>query len=109
MPQHPGASFWHYHRSVAEACDGEFSRAPESAETALDLRAGFALGWVHYANVLGHLGEKRGAAQAVQRARDLNPAMTPKQFEGLVKKLAVGKTLIERRVGGFARRGFRRS
>ena len=101
VPQHPGASFWHYHKSVAEACDGDFARARESAETALDLRAGFALGWVHYANVLGHLGEKSAATQALQRARELNPTMTPKHYESLVKKLAGDEAVIERRVGGL--------
>jgi TolB-like protein len=100
VPQHPGASFWHYHKSVAETCDGEFSRARESVETALDLRA-FALGCMHYANVLGHLGAKKEAAQAVQRARDLNPGMTARHYESLVKKLTVDDVVIDRRVGGL--------
>ena len=101
VPQHPGASFWHYHRSVAEACSGDFNRARESAETALELRAGFALGWLHYANVLGHLGAKAESTQALRRACDLNPAMTPKHFESLVKKIAVDDTVISRRIGGL--------
>jgi predicted Zn-dependent protease len=101
VPRHPGASFWHFHQSVAETCEGNFSGARESAETALDLRSGFALGWLHYANVLGHLGSKSEAAQALRRARELNPAMTPKHFESLVKKLAGPEAVVERRVGGL--------
>ncbi len=101
VPQHPGASFWHYHKSVAETCDGDFARARESAETALDLRAGFALGYVHYANVLGQLGEKSQATNALQRARELNPAMTTKHFESLMKKLTAEQDVLDRRIGGL--------
>ena len=101
VPQHPGASFWHYHKSVAETCAGDFTRARESAETALELRSGFALCYVHYANVLGQLGEKNEGTRALQRARELNPAMTPKHFESLVKKLTASRGAVERRVGGL--------
>lgn len=101
VPQHPGVSFWYYHKSVAETCVGDFNRARESAETALELRPAFALGWMHYSNVLGHLGAKSEAAQALRRGRDLNPAMTPKHFESLIRKISVGADLIGRRVGGL--------
>ena len=100
VPQHPGVSFWHYHKSVARACAGDFTRAREAAESALDLRAGFALGWLHYANVLGHLGARTEAAQSLRRARELNPAMTPKHLESLVRKMVADETVIARRVGG---------
>jgi TolB-like protein len=101
VPQHPGTSFWHYHRSVAETCAGDFARARISAETALELRSDFALCYVHYANVLGHLSEKSLANQALQRARELNPAMTAKHFESLVHKLTTDTALRARRVAGL--------
>jgi adenylate cyclase len=100
-PQHPGAPFWHYHRSVADTCSGDFERARESAETALELRAGFALGWMQLANVLGHLGAKDHVLRALQRARESNPAMTSKHFEALVRKITSDKVVIGRRVGGL--------
>jgi len=100
-PHHPGAAFWLYHKSVAAACAGDYDTALEAAEAALDLRPSLALAWIHYANVLGHKKLKDRAAQALEQCKKINPAMTPKHYESLVKRMSRDKTLIEHRLGGL--------
>jgi TolB-like protein len=103
-PQHPGAAFWLYHRSVAEACEGDFAAARRSAEAAVELRPQLALAWMHYANVLGHLGDKTQAREAAAQCQKVNAALTPKHFESLVKKIAAS-AVVEPRVGGLKKIG----
>ena len=103
-PQHPGAAFWLYHRSVADACEGDFAAARRSAEAAIELRPRLALAWMHYANVLGHAGDKAQARDALAQCQKINPALTPKHFESLVKKIAA-VAVVEPRVGGLKKIG----
>lgn len=103
-PQHPGAAFWHYHRSVVDACEGDFAAARRSAESAVELRPRLALAWMHYANVLGHESDKAKAREAAAQCQKINPALTPKHFESLVKKIAA-PAVVEPRVGGLKKIG----
>jgi len=103
-PQHPGAAFWLYHRSVADACEGDFAAARRSAEAAVELRPRLALAWMHYANVLGHEGDKAQARAALAQCQKINAALTPRHFESLVKKIAAS-TVVEPRVGGLKKIG----
>jgi adenylate cyclase len=100
-PHHPGAAFWLYHKSVAAACAGDYDTALEAAEAALDLRPSLALAWMHYANVLGHKKLKDRAAEALEQCKKINPAMTPKHYESLIKRMSRDKTLVEHRLGGL--------
>jgi TolB-like protein len=102
--QHPGAAFWHYHHSVADACAGDFAAARRSVEAAVELRPRLALAWMHYANVLGHEGDKAQARAAVAQCQTINAALTPKHFESLVKKIAA-PAVVEPRVGGLKKIG----
>jgi TolB-like protein len=107
-PQHPGAAFWHYHRSVADVCEGDFAAARRSAEAAVELRPRLALAWMHYANVLGHDGDKVKGREAAAQCQKINPALTAKHFESLVKKIAA-PSVVEPRVGGLKKIGALRS
>ncbi|HJR69047.1 MAG TPA: winged helix-turn-helix domain-containing protein [Gammaproteobacteria bacterium] len=103
-PQHPGAAFWLYHRSVVDACEGDFAAARRSAEAAVEARPRLALAWMHYANVLGHEGEKAQAREALAQCQKINAALTPRHFESLVKKIAAS-AVVEPRVGGLKKIG----
>jgi predicted Zn-dependent protease len=86
---------------VAAACAGDYDTALEAAEAALDLRPSLALAWIHYANVLGHKKLKDRAQQALEQCKKINPAMTPKHYESLVKRMSRDKILVEHRLGGL--------
>ncbi len=107
-PQHPGAAFWFYHRSVAEVCEGDFAAARRSAEAAVELRPRLALAWMQYANVLGHEGDKALAREALAQCHEINAVLTPKHFESLVKKIAA-PAAVEPRVGGLKKIGAMRA
>jgi adenylate cyclase len=100
-PRHPGVAFWHYHRSVADACEGLFESALASAQAAVELRPSLTLAWLQYANVLGHLGQADRARAAVQRCLTINPAMTPAHYASLVQRMSRDDRLLENRLGGL--------
>ena len=100
-PQHPGVAFWRYHQSVAELCAGHAENARAAVETALELRPNLSLGWMHYANVLGHLKLEQEAKTALARCKKVNPAMTPKHFESLVRHMTDNEHVIAQRLGGL--------
>jgi adenylate cyclase len=104
-PHHPGAAFWLYHKSVAECCEGRYEAALEPAESAVELRPTLALGWMHYANVLGHENRKTAAEEALEHCRSVNPALTPKHFESLIRRMSGDKSVVEHRVGGLRKIG----
>jgi TolB-like protein/Tfp pilus assembly protein PilF len=104
-PSHPGAAFWLYHKSVAATCEGDYDTALAAAETALELRPSLAIAWMHCANLLGHKSQKDRAQQALGKCTKLNPAMTPKHYESLVKRMSRDKTLLEHRLGGLRNLG----
>jgi TolB-like protein len=100
-PQHPGAAFWLYHRSVAETCEGAYERAADAAEAAVDLRPSLSLAWMHYANVLGHLKKTKAAREAVEQCRKVNHAMTPEHFASLIKRMSQHAAYAQHRLGGL--------
>jgi adenylate cyclase len=100
-PQHPGVAFWLYHRSVADTCEGNYGSALDFAESSTELRPSLSLAWMHYANVLGQQDLKDKALQAVQRCKNVNPAMTPRHFASLIEKTVSNKDVIEHRLGGL--------
>jgi len=104
-PQHPGAAFWLYHRSVAEVCEGKYEAASETAEAAVDLRPSLSLAWMHYANVLGHRKQTKSAKQALEQCRKANAAMTPNHFAALVKRMSKNAGYGEHRLGGLRKLG----
>jgi TolB-like protein/Tfp pilus assembly protein PilF len=100
-PNHPGVPFWLYHRSVGEAASGDYAGAARSIEDALAVHPDFALGWIHYANLLGHLRRRTDARAALERSRAINPAMTVAHFKALIEKMCDASTLVVARTGGL--------
>jgi TolB-like protein/DNA-binding winged helix-turn-helix (wHTH) protein len=104
-PHHPGVAFWRYHESVADICEGHLERARTSAEAALELRPNLSLAWMHYANVLGQSNHKKAAQEASERCAKVNPAMTPKHFASLIKRMTDNESVIDHRLGGLRKIG----
>ncbi len=104
-PRHPGAAFWHYHLSVVDLCEARYETSRVSAEACLELRPSLALGWMHYAAVLGQSNLDALADQALERCRQVNPAMTPAHFESLAKRMTDNAAVVARRLGGLRRIG----
>ena len=100
-PQHPGTPFWLYHRSVAHTCRANYDAASIAIEAALERQPASALGWMHYANVLGHQNKKQEAKEALARCRECNPAMTVSHFDTVIRKLSSDDRVIEARTGGL--------
>lgn len=101
-PQHPGISFWLYHKSVAHACSGDYAKALDAAERAVALRPSFALGWMHCANLLGHERDVEAARKALERCAAINSALTAQHFAALMGKMSRGHAaVLEHRVGGL--------
>jgi len=104
-PRHPGVPFWLYHQSVVDSCEGDYDSAARSVQSAVELSPSLALAWMHYANVLGQQGLKDRAREAAQRCDAVNPAMTPKHYEGLIKKISGNEHVIKQRLGGLKSAG----
>ncbi len=104
-PHHPGVAFWLYHKSVADVCEGRYEPALESAEGAIELRPKLSLAVMHCANVLGQLDLEERGKQALEQCRKVNPAMTPKHFESLIKRTSNDKQMTEHRLGGLRKLG----
>lgn len=100
-PEHPGVPFWLYHRSVAHVCANDFDAAIAPIEDALEFNPVFALGWMHYANVLGQQDRPVEAKAAATRALGINRAMTPAHFRQLIRKISVADEVVDARTLGL--------
>jgi adenylate cyclase len=83
--QHPGRAYWVFHKSVAHMCDGEHELALGHAREYTIEQPRFSLGWLHYANVLGHLGrsaEARCRARAVARHQSADDTRLLREAHG---------------------------
>jgi predicted Zn-dependent protease len=100
-PEHPGACFWHYHRSVAFACQGENAQAAEFARSALDLNRMFPWGWMHYANVLGLTGSAEEAKQAMVTCIKISPTLTPSHYDAMVRGMSATDDIADARIAGL--------
>lgn len=72
-PNHPSVPFWHFFLAAGYAEAGDYAAAREHAQASVEYHPGFCLGWVTLANTLGALGDKEGAARAIERAQRVNP------------------------------------
>jgi TolB-like protein len=98
---HPGRAYWVFHKSVAYTCDGDYERALEQAQEYTIEQPRFSLGWLHYANVLGHLGRAAAAKTALEQSLATNPLMTPAYYANLMAVLSDQRSVIESRTAGL--------
>lgn len=103
--QHPGRAYWVFHKSVAEMCDGDPERALGHAREYTVEQPRFSLGWLHYVNVLGHLGRTGEARAALEQSLATNPLMTPLYYAKLMAVLSDQHSVIASRTAGLERAG----
>ena len=103
--QHPGRAYWVFHKSVAHMCDGEHELALGHAREYTVEQPRFSLGWLHYANVLGHLGRSAEARSALEQSLTTNPLMTPAYYAKLMAVLSDQQSVIESRTAGLKQAG----
>ena len=101
-PQHPGAPFWMFHRSVAMTCSGDHADALRLAQEAVDRNPQFPLGWMQYANALALTGETDAARDAIESAQSRSAGMTPGHYTAMIQRMGGGSDFVERRVSGIA-------
>lgn len=106
-PQHPGAAYWLYHKSVADLSEGNDEAALAGAEAAVHLRPKLSLAWMHYASVLGLCGRTDRAKTALEQCKRTNPAMTPQHFAALLGRISRDDRLNGCRIDGLRKAGAR--
>jgi len=99
--QHPGRSYWLFHKSVAYACAGDCERALVHAEEYTAEQPRFSLGWMHHANVLGRLGRASAARTALERSVEHNPLMDARYYVELMGVLTDQQGVIRSRTEGL--------
>jgi adenylate cyclase len=99
--QHPGRSYWLFHKSVAYSCAGDCERALVHAEEYTVEQPRFSLGWMHHANVLGRLGRADAARAALERSVEHNPLMDARYYVGLMAVLTDQQSVIGSRTEGL--------
>ncbi len=100
-PQHPGRVYWLFHKSVAYACADECERALTPAKDYTSEQPQFALGWLHFANVLGRLDRGAAARDAVDRSMQSNPLLTPVYYANLMAVLTDQAAVVDKRTSGL--------
>jgi adenylate cyclase len=104
-PRHPGHAYWLFHKSVALACADRCEEARACAEESAAEQPRFALGLMHYANVLGRLGAREAARAAAQKCRAANSHMTPAFYAELMGVLTDQASVIDKRTSGLRASG----
>ena len=99
--QHPGRSYWLFHKSVAFTCAGECDQAIAPAEECTSEMPRFSIGWMHYANVLGRLGRKDAARQVLEQSLSRNPLMRPAYYVDLMGVLTDQPAVVQSRTAGL--------
>jgi hypothetical protein len=103
--EHPGAPYWHYHLSVAQAGLDQPDEAIANIESCLDEQPGFALGLMHYANLLGTVGDKAGANKQAELAAVANGKLTPAGYAEIVANLTDNDEIVAARTAGLRSAG----
>jgi TolB-like protein len=104
-PRHPGRAYWLFHKSVAFTCADRCEEARECAEESAAEQPRFALGLMHYANVLGRLGQLDAARAAAQKCLAANRRMTPAFYAELMGVLTDQASVIDKRTSGLRASG----
>jgi len=100
-PQHPGVCYWLYHRSVAFVCQADSAAANRLARDAVEQNPMFPWGWMHYANVLGLIGESERANRAAKKCLSISSALTPSHYERMLRVMAASDAVAEPRLQGL--------
>ncbi len=89
-PNHPMVPFWLYFKANACMKDDRYEEAADLARRSIELQPGYSGAWLALANALGRLDRPEEARQAMDRAREANPDMTPEHLAAQIRILSGG-------------------
>jgi len=98
---HPGKTYWLFHKSVAYACEKDWANGLKYAEQVRSLQPRFSLGWMNYANLLGQADRLNDARSAVEHCKAVNSKMTPEYYRELMAALTDNAVVVQRRTKGL--------
>lgn len=104
-PQHPGAPYWLYHRSVASSCEGQTQLAVEFGRMAIEFNPAFPWGLFQLANALGSAGNADDAKQTVAQSLAINRALTASHYEEMVREMSNTEVVVDSRLSGLYQSG----
>jgi len=108
-PQHPGAAYWLYHRSVASSCEDKPDIALDFARQAVERNPAFPWGLLQYANALGCVGDPQAADKAASRSLESSPALTLPHYETMIRMMSSSDEVADLRLAGLYRSGILKS
>lgn len=100
-PQHPGAPYWLYHRSVACSCERRTEGAVEFAQQAVESNPVFPWGLFQLANALGSAGRAESARSTVARSLEINPALTASHYQDMIREMSCTDEVAGLRLAGL--------
>jgi TolB-like protein len=104
-PEHPGAAYWLFHKSVSYSLQGETGTALQLMQQASAQHQPVPWAYMHIANINGLLGNITEAHEAAAQAKQLNPAMTPKHYAECIHTMMASKESANRRLEGLTAAG----
>ncbi|MGI9405109.1 MAG: tetratricopeptide repeat protein [Hyphomicrobiaceae bacterium] len=105
-PNHPMVPYWLYFKANASALEGRHEDAERFARKSIEIQPGYAGAWIALANALGQLGRTGEARQAMERALQANPALTPEHLFSQIRIAAGGdEAHAEKSVAGLRAAG----
>ncbi len=105
-PDHPMVPYWYYFKANACSLEGRHEDAARFARKSLDIQPGYTGAWVALANAFGHLGRAGEAREAMDKALQVNPAMTPEHLSEQIAIAAGGdRKHAERSLAGLKAAG----
>lgn len=100
-PDHPGSSFWLFHRSVAATCCGDLENAVKYSKAAMEKNPRFPFGWYQCANALGATGHLEQASDALRRCRELSPQFDVSYYVKIIDDMYKNKDAAQCRLAGI--------
>ncbi len=84
-PNHPMVNYWLYFKANGCLNEDRAEDAERAARKSAELQPGYAGAWVTLANALGQQGKLEEAREAMERAKKVNPALTPEHLFEQIK------------------------
>ncbi len=104
-PDHPSLPYWLYFKSGVSVRQGKFQEAVDCVQRSIELQPRFLIGYVAYANALGHLGRQQEALEAIGKVLAMNPNASQEAYMTELRQIARTRERMEPHVGGLIAAG----